>query len=459
MSSGLEQFELPNKASKKKPIQKFERSSLYTDASIPEQPSYTTINDWSTFSDYIKKSEDRKDRAEKLDKERRAKGEKVAANTLTISDYDFEGTEKLGELIGKLNVGVKYRPDWVAEPSANIWLNNELEKAKKKGNEKEVARLQKWGIKTADLDDDEETPDNVIVFSDIEQGKIKAVDGYQLVPGVRKDVQRAFYSKLPDRVARQQTTPEVKKLYKQYYRKYPTPILQEGHPIQEFTPPSPTVFQNIRARMGKILNMIGIGIKSKANPNGTMTAQHYLPIIQKLSTALYHNIVRKMFNLGVNYDWKEDPRHIKSKSIQKKIIENMEKLKDNRTYWNRFTSLDDTKEVIKYIIEDTVDKINQAADGEQVIVLTWGQFNNPITGEKTLSYDVKDLHVLNEQAIKDAKKGKGYTREMLADLPKKGSGVKVKSGSIKPSVRPSGSTSVTKTGMDVEDDPFDDDEE
>jgi hypothetical protein len=399
MSSELEQFELPTKENKK-----FQRSSLYTSPDIPNIGSINSITDWGSFGEYINTAEQRKSLAKQLDKERRDAGEKVAANSL--SRYDMAGTRKLGELVGNLNVGVKYRPDWVAEPSATEWLKNEMRKAERSGDDKQLERLQKWAVRTADLDDDPRTPNNVIMFSDRDQGRIQAIDGYQLVPRERKEGQRAFYSKMPEREARQQADPAVKKFYKQYYNKYPTPDKQAEHPIEKFIPSAnKSVFQIVRDEASAILNKLGFIIKKKDNA-GTIIAQHFMPIVQKLSTALYHNMVEGMYpkDVGKGYDWEDDPAHIKTKSKQKGIIEDLKRPgTGGRTYWQRYINDDNTWLVMRQSIENSVAQINRNA-GETVLEVTLG--TDSTTGARM--YNVVDLNVIQETQRKASKKAKGY---------------------------------------------------
>jgi hypothetical protein len=64
------------------------------------------------------------------------------------------------------------------------------------------AVLNKWGVRVADLDDDSATPDNVILFSDVDAGKIQAMDGFHIVPAQHKNQLRATYGAFPTQEAR-----------------------------------------------------------------------------------------------------------------------------------------------------------------------------------------------------------------------------------------------------------------
>jgi hypothetical protein len=55
----------------------------------------------------------------------------------------------------------------------------------------------KYAVDGADLDDNPDTRDNVIVYSDRNLGKIYSTDGYQLTSGQKKLNQRNIYSAFP----------------------------------------------------------------------------------------------------------------------------------------------------------------------------------------------------------------------------------------------------------------------
>jgi hypothetical protein len=70
-------------------------------------------------------------------------------------------------------------------------------------------------------------------------------------------------------------------------------------------------------------------IHSTKNPEGNISAQHYITIIQKLSTVVYKALLLYMFGINnKNYDWKEDPSFLKVKSTQaealKQVVETVE---------------------------------------------------------------------------------------------------------------------------------------
>jgi hypothetical protein len=75
-----------------------------------------------------------------------------------------------------------------------------------------------------------------------------------------------------------------------------------------------SVFQRVRDVIGELLYMWNMIIHSTKHPRGNITAQHFMTIAQKLSTAVYKSILLYMFNItDQNYDWKEDPKFLKAK--------------------------------------------------------------------------------------------------------------------------------------------------
>jgi hypothetical protein len=104
------------------PVRKktFERSSLYTDNTIPAMPAITGIRDWARFQEYQDMLNTRLNEATRKDRERRNAGERVAQNGMTR--YDVGSTSQLADLVGFNNVGVKYRPDWTSKAAAEAWV-------------------------------------------------------------------------------------------------------------------------------------------------------------------------------------------------------------------------------------------------------------------------------------------------------------------------------------------------
>jgi hypothetical protein len=78
--------------------------------------------------------------------------------------------------------------------TAQMWLN------KKKAitqSDTEATELWKYRVEEADLDNNPDTRDNVIVYSDRALGKIHSINGYQLTSGQKKVNQRNIYLTFP----------------------------------------------------------------------------------------------------------------------------------------------------------------------------------------------------------------------------------------------------------------------
>jgi hypothetical protein len=102
------------------------------------------------------------------------------------------------------------------------------------------------------MDNDPRTPNNVILFSDQAQGKIKTIDGHYLIPRERKELDRSFYTALPTPAERVTVDPQLKKTLKQWYRKNLTPELQRKSPFATFVP-KVSAFQFVRNTIGDAL--------------------------------------------------------------------------------------------------------------------------------------------------------------------------------------------------------------
>jgi hypothetical protein len=445
----LESWDIPKKG--KPPVV---GSSLFAEG-FPKAPDFTSVRDWNSFNAVVEANRDRAMEARKRDRALRDAGNFVKPNPL--SKYDVEGTQKLATLVGNLNRGVKHRPDWGAYASAQSWLENEQAKAEASGNPEKIAQWAKWHVGRADLDDDKSTPDNVVMFSDRRQGIIKAIDGYQIVPTAQKEASRSYYNNMPDREARTQADPALKKFFKQYYRKNPTPALQAKNPVDEFRP-THTSFQLIQDAVDKHLKTIGVSIKSlKNNPTGTLTAQHYMPIKQKAATAVYHALIRKMYNLPDNFDFKgesEANKRLKSKQVQKDIKTKMLALDaTGQTYGAQFFNAPSTIRLVEQTADNVLNEINSKIINpkERIYKENIQAEQNLTTGAiKIVNFNLvdPDLNPVNIENKKRARLAKGYS-DKTGFRPKiSGKGIQLPMKRIPP--RPS----LGVGGVDIDADPF-----
>jgi beta-mannanase len=91
--------------------------------------------------------------------------------------------ENLAEIIGLRNRGIKFTPDLNSANTAQMRLNKKKAMAQ---SDAQVNELNKYRLEEADLDNNPDTRDNVIVYSDRDLGKIYSIDGYQLTSGQKK---------------------------------------------------------------------------------------------------------------------------------------------------------------------------------------------------------------------------------------------------------------------------------
>jgi hypothetical protein len=108
---------------------------------------------------------------------RQARLEKRFVESSSFMSYPAEDMENISHIVGLRNRGIKYNPELNAANTAQIWFNK-----RKLQGQTEAARneILKYSVEEANLDNNPDTTDNVIVYSDKNFGKIYPVDGYQL---------------------------------------------------------------------------------------------------------------------------------------------------------------------------------------------------------------------------------------------------------------------------------------
>jgi hypothetical protein len=389
------------------------KGHLYTPSYIHQMPSMAEglnkVRDWTTFEDLMRAGKTRAQEAKTLDDSLRATGERVANSAL--ANYDPDTMFNLAAVVGQKNYGIRHKPYLGSEASARMWLLDKQSKAKP-GKEQEY--WNKWGIHQADLDNDPSTPDNIITFSDVANGKIRAVDGYELMPRLTKEVQRGYYQALPTPKLRQQTTPEMKRLLRAYYRKFPTPEKQLQNPLKDFHP-KPSAYQLVRDTMSNMLKMFGFKIYSKAQPDGNISGRHYMTILQHITPLFYRHALSEYFELPQNYNWELDSYGIKTKKRQKEASEAFSTIGENGNteIWNI------ASKIANYIFNDGVQ------GGVQKIIAKEGPDRIRIAPAK----DTMGNNVLNIQDVDAAERPKiipmtraeleGYANSLSSSQPRR----------------------------------------
>jgi hypothetical protein len=159
----------------------------------------------------------------------------------------------------------------------------------------------------------------VITYADRAKGKIKAIDGYELVPRKTKEINRAFYSQFPSAEDRKKIDAREKRTLRAWYRKYPTQELQQQHPFETFVPEL-NPHQIIRDVLIAALNVWGIGVYSAKNERGQLAVTHFMPMVQKMATKLYNNILLRIYSLPGSYNFEIDSRGVKTKRARKNTV-------------------------------------------------------------------------------------------------------------------------------------------
>jgi hypothetical protein len=182
----------------------------------------------------------------------KARARQIYAGRKFYKQYDKPGMIELANLIGTKAHGIKYSQLLSAEPTAERWL--EERKAK------EPKKYGGWRIQLADLDEKEETPDNILIIDD--EDELRYVDGYTLDSGSKKRYRQNLISLMPDPRDRKEfrDSKEVmaKRLFKIWVRKFPDARVRPDFKTfaDEYVDGHPKLYQEVahRALRGAIVN-------------------------------------------------------------------------------------------------------------------------------------------------------------------------------------------------------------
>jgi hypothetical protein len=194
------------------------KSTTYIKAALRDMDAplgFANIKDWNSFANYNINTATRKAAASNPEE-----GAKITdLHELTrfgpYSRYEPAAASDLGQFFGRKNYAVTHKPEWISLNAAVSLIEDPATKAK---TPEEKAIWQSWGVKSADLDDDPTTADNVIVFDDVRAGNVKAIDGYHFIPRSKIYQQKIFYDKFPHRAERKKINAGDKKFLRQYKR-------------------------------------------------------------------------------------------------------------------------------------------------------------------------------------------------------------------------------------------------
>jgi hypothetical protein len=237
--------------------------------------------------------------------------------------YKADAMKDLADVVGIHNLGIKFNPTFNSKESAEEWLETQLRKAYQRGDDKAVEKLERYRINLEDMDRDEGTVPNVVVYSDYANKRIKSIDGFSVVPRTKKEALRAQYDIYPTRQLRQDNMPkdsEEKKKLKAYFRKYPNPASWEHHKFDDFKV-EPTTMNRLRdTYMKRFLAGTGFTIHSKNNPGGQLSVTHYMTIVQKtMSEVMRIAWLVAIPSLPREYDFKKDRFKVKTKARKRAL--------------------------------------------------------------------------------------------------------------------------------------------
>jgi hypothetical protein len=192
---------------------------------------------------------------------------------------------------------------------------------------REKAAWDKLGVVEADLDNNTDTRDNVIVYDDFKAGKIRSIDGYSITSGQKKVNQRNIYSAFPIKeVWSDVMNSGLKTDLKAWMRKYPTPKEQQKHPFEEFTLEK-GAFEHVKNTIKLLLEEMGLTMYTQTEPTGTLKC-HITWTVNKDLMTIY-------FNLSPTHNFKIDIKNTRLRNNQKEY--NRYLLQTNPQGVNRIT--------------------------------------------------------------------------------------------------------------------------
>jgi hypothetical protein len=201
-----------------------------TETNLGSADRLPILKNWNTFQELLESA--RKKKADEILRIKPSKINRERAAPNPYGGYPAESIEDLAKIVGKKNRGIKYNPDLNSANTAQIWLNKKLYNAPSEAVRNEIL---KYAVEEGDLDDNPDTRDNGIVYSDRNLGKFYLIDGNQLTSGQKKINQCNIYSAFQVREVRSDVlSSQYRSDLKAWLRKYPTPKEQQKHPFQNF---------------------------------------------------------------------------------------------------------------------------------------------------------------------------------------------------------------------------------
>jgi hypothetical protein len=287
------------------------------------------VGDWNTFGNYLAAGKEQQERVVTANTKKRREG----YNVVPFKQFNFGDVahwqkdeagnlrrpvrnsewKELADVVGALNKGIKFQPQFLSQKAAKAYISRNLKKAQDKGDVPGVKYWSKWAVQAVDMDADPDTPDSVLVFSDKYLGRLKAIDGYHLTDSNEKNAIRNFYDFNPTKEQRVKVAKAERAFLKKYFKENPTPASQAKNPITEFEPKT-TAFNVVRATVKKYMNEAGIIVHSRENQAGNVTAQHFMALLGKLTPKYYRGCLAAAADLPRGYDFDDDPKNVLGKA-------------------------------------------------------------------------------------------------------------------------------------------------
>jgi hypothetical protein len=297
-------------------------------------------------------------------------------------NYDAQGIASLATIMhGKKSVA--FKPEWQAEESAKEWLKYQKANAKTK-EERDV--WDKWGIAQSDLDRDPDTPDNVILFSNRDAGKIHAIDGHYLKQP--RYVMKNIYKDYDTAEKRRAIDPDELKVIKAWYRKYPTIAQQKANPYKDFVPEK-NAFTIVKENIKELLDQHNMIPYSSEYDIGNIHITRFMSIWQKVASMINIKLMSGFFRVPENYFKGEDVRGLKDKENQQRY---RNWLSNNI---NKITSADNLRAMYD-LIRTIVANINAGIPKELQLNIT----HSPVTG----NFQILDGKVTEQKKKADEKR-------------------------------------------------------
>jgi hypothetical protein len=249
--------------------------------------------------------------------------------------------------------GIQHIPELGSVVTGQLWLDQQKAKAAKAGDEKALAKWNKYAVSEQDFDQDPNTIDNVVIYDTTNPGNVYSVDGYRLKSRDDDLINRTYYTQFPTKELRKTTkdTPQ----HRAWEKKYPTERLQEAHP---FTKEFVDYYEWKRPLYSLILEYVtalantACFFTTRVDPSNTKSDtkvfnRHYTAILSKVSAKIYKTKLGTLVDgakslyrspsdgsFWQKYDFETDPQ---------KVLKNKDFMRNAKNVWEGSSMSDKAK--------------------------------------------------------------------------------------------------------------------